>query len=338
MSEVPSHDVLRRWPHLLRLMTEIPDRDVNIAIGLLIGVNCPKALQPCEFISAAEEGPFAVRTALGWVISGPIQPEGSGCADGALPCFMTRSSEKTTMVVETGLSDMMLQSYEHDFNEPASGETCRGWPRCERLNIYGQSKEDNMFVTIIDNECGLVDGHHQLPLPFRNAGVVIPNNRTNASHRIAELKKRFSRDSVLQRECDIVCMSDGCANFVATADDNERQYGKSVGDALRTNFHVDDLLRSVGMGVSHVQAASVKHNITCAAGGFRLTEFISNTRQVIKIIPISDRARNVPNVDLSQTTLPMKASIGAWRTVHSVLGSLQRTSRSHEEVSCRLSV
>ena len=86
----------------------------------------------------------------------------------------------------------------------------------------------------------------RLPLPFRNAGVVIPNNRTNASHRIAELKKRFSRDSVLQRDSDIVCMSDGRANFVATADDNDRQYGKSVGDALRTNFHVDDLLRSVG--------------------------------------------------------------------------------------------
>ena len=36
--------------------------------------------------------------------------------------------------------------------------------------------------------------------------------------------------------------SPSCASFALrrTADDNERQYGKSAGDALRTNFDVDD--------------------------------------------------------------------------------------------------
>ena len=95
---------------------------------------------------------------------------------------------------------MMLQLYEHDFNEPASGKICRSWPRCGRLNINAPSQEDRMFLTIMENECRLVEGRYQLPLPFRNAGVVMPNNRTHALHRISGLKKRFSRDSVFQRQ------------------------------------------------------------------------------------------------------------------------------------------
>ena len=378
------------------------------------------------------------------VISGPIRPDGLCYANGAMSCFMTKSSEELTKVFELGLSDMMLQLYEHDFNEPASGEICRGWPRCGRSNINAPSQEDKMFLTIMDNECRLVDGHYQLPLPFRNAGVVMPNNRAQALHRIAGLKKRFSRDSVFQREyiafmndiidkgyaikvpsdsvnkrcdgslwylpyhgvcnpnkpgrvrvvfdcacqwkgaslnkellqgpdltssligvllrfrqesvafvADIEAMfyhvripesqtdylrflwwpdgdtsadpedyrmkvhlfgavsSPSCANFALrrAADHNERQYGKSAGDALRTNLYVDDLLRSVGSVSQAVnEAASIQH--MCAAGGLRLTKFVSNNRQVIETIPIADRAGYVSKVDLSRTALPVGRALG----------------------------
>ena len=40
--------------------------------GLLIGVNVPKAMEPWDVISSADEGPFAVKTVLGWVINGPL--------------------------------------------------------------------------------------------------------------------------------------------------------------------------------------------------------------------------------------------------------------------------
>ena len=38
-------------------------------VGLLIGVNVPKAMEPWDVISSADEGPFAV---LRWVINGPM--------------------------------------------------------------------------------------------------------------------------------------------------------------------------------------------------------------------------------------------------------------------------
>ena len=43
-NEIPSHSSLLKYSHLSHLVNEIPDRDPSIPVGLLIGVNCPKAL------------------------------------------------------------------------------------------------------------------------------------------------------------------------------------------------------------------------------------------------------------------------------------------------------
>ena len=41
-------------------------------VGLLIGVNVPKAMEPWDVISSANEVPLAVKIVLGWVINGPL--------------------------------------------------------------------------------------------------------------------------------------------------------------------------------------------------------------------------------------------------------------------------
>ena len=41
-------------------------------VGLLIGVNVPKAIEPWDVIFSADEGPFAVKIVLRWVINGPM--------------------------------------------------------------------------------------------------------------------------------------------------------------------------------------------------------------------------------------------------------------------------
>lgn len=45
---------------------------INATIGLLIGVNAPKALEPWRIINSEGDGPYAVKTLLGWVINGPL--------------------------------------------------------------------------------------------------------------------------------------------------------------------------------------------------------------------------------------------------------------------------
>jgi hypothetical protein len=39
-----------------------------------------------------------------------------------------------------------------------------------------------------------VNGHHQLPLPFRNPNLKMPNNRSQALNRLTSLKKKFDKD------------------------------------------------------------------------------------------------------------------------------------------------
>jgi hypothetical protein len=57
-----------RWPNL----NGIKIKSINADIGLLIGSDIPQALQPCEIRQSQNGGSFATRTALGWVLSGPL--------------------------------------------------------------------------------------------------------------------------------------------------------------------------------------------------------------------------------------------------------------------------
>ena len=41
-------------------------------VGLLIGSNCPKALEPMDVVASENGGPFAVKTFAGWAIVGPL--------------------------------------------------------------------------------------------------------------------------------------------------------------------------------------------------------------------------------------------------------------------------
>ena len=457
ISEVSSHRMLLKWPHLHRLISEMPDRNENIPIGLLIGVNCPKALQPCDFIPSVNDGPFAAKTSLGWCVFGPMQSN-SICSDDVMSCFRIRANEQRVRTTETGLHQMMLRMYEEDFNEQASGKLCSSLPQSITSRSSEEvclSHEDQQFLNIMRTETRFINGHYQLPLPFRTGCISMPNNRKQALQRIDGLKKRFIRDrkfkldyvkfmndiidkgyarkvpntpvdesetgsrwyiphhgvyhpqkpdkirvvfdcscqyigrslnkELLQgpvltnslvgvlirfRQEPIAFMADiesmfyqvrvpesqldflrfvwwpdgntevepdeyqmqvhlfgaisspSCATFALqkTADDNEIEFGTEAADTLRKNFYVDDLLKSVESVPIAVKAVTAMQRM-CSAGGFRLTKFVSNDRRVLEKIPFNDRVKNIMNVDLTQTVLPMERALGVhWCVESDILG------------------
>ena len=55
----------------------------NIEVGMLIGANYIKALEPMEIVSSRNGGPYAYRTKLGWCIVGPITTSRN---DGSVKC------------------------------------------------------------------------------------------------------------------------------------------------------------------------------------------------------------------------------------------------------------
>ena len=66
---IPTQEDVDRWPHLRGV--QIPS--INADIGLLIGTDVAKALDPKEVICSVKDGPYAVRTALGWTVNGPLR-------------------------------------------------------------------------------------------------------------------------------------------------------------------------------------------------------------------------------------------------------------------------
>ena len=65
---IPVQEDLESWPHLHGLELLHIDED----IGLLIGCDVHKAVEPWEIIHGKDDGLYAVRPVLVWVINGPL--------------------------------------------------------------------------------------------------------------------------------------------------------------------------------------------------------------------------------------------------------------------------
>ena len=80
--------------------------------------------------------------------------------------------------------------------------------------------------------------------------------------------------------------SPSCANYALkmTASDNNISNDPVVTNATQNNFYVDDLLKSLPT-VNEGRPLASKLMDTCKKDGFRLTKWISNSREVLKSIP-----------------------------------------------------
>ena len=215
-NEIPTPERVRSWSYLKEIVDEIPDLDCDIPLGLLIGVNCPAALRPTEVIKEENGGPFAQKTAFGWCIVGPLL---NGHSTDSMKCNRIAVADVTTNrcsqhyfavqneVRDVNAATVLIDMYRKEFNEPTPKEmknkllkgVCPPESTTEKLltrsslQQYEQSisKEDEKFLIKVEREVILVDGHYQLPLPFRKDDVKMPNNRKQAEQRAHWIKKKF---------------------------------------------------------------------------------------------------------------------------------------------------
>ena len=113
--------------------------------------------------------------------------------------------------------------------------------------------------------------------------------------------------------------SPSCASFALrrTADDHASEYDPEVIRTVYENFYVDDCLKSV----STVQRAIQLVQQLCQLlrkGGFRLTKWVSNQKEVMESIPETERAKEVEDLNLP---LPVERALGLeWKTSTDVIG------------------
>ncbi|KAK0134727.1 hypothetical protein N1851_029616 [Merluccius polli] len=174
---IPSKQDLARWPYLQKV--NIPEIDGNIE--LLIGMNASKIMEPWEIINSQGEGPYAVKTLVGWVVNGPLRGSESSIHNDCQSATINRISI-------ANLEKLLINQYNHDFNEKASEEKRE------------HSIEDKRFLEIASKSVSLFDGHYTLNLPFRKDDVLMPNNRHIAMQRLQSLKRKFKRNESFYNE------------------------------------------------------------------------------------------------------------------------------------------
>lgn len=121
-------------------------------------------LEPWEVINSEGDGPYTIRTALGWVINGPLNSYDSTMAPDIPSASVNRISTLR-------LEKLLCEQYNHHFNERAREEK-------------GLSREDIQFMEIMEKSATLENGHYSLKLPFKKENVSLPNNRSVAKQRL----------------------------------------------------------------------------------------------------------------------------------------------------------
>ena len=195
-----------------------------------------------------------------------------------------------------------------------------------RAKCNGVSLNDELLVgpDLLNNLCGVL-------LRFREERVAIAADIESMFHQCLVMERdqpalRFMwRNLETTRDPDVYQMlvmifgaaSSPCtANYVLrkTADDNREDpsFSPETIEAVRRNFYMDDLLKSVKDETSAIRLQS-ELTVLLARGGFRLTKWSSSSREVLSEIPNQEMAS--PSVKLDLDELPVERSLGLlWNT------------------------
>jgi len=104
--------------------------------------------------------------------------------------------------------------------------------------------------------------------------------------------------------------SPSCAAYSLqrTARDNSMKFSEETVKTVERNFYVDDLLKSVTDAKVGIQLSRELREML-SLGGFRLAKWMSNNKEVMDSIPVTERADISTNVDLENDP-PMERALG----------------------------
>jgi len=103
-------------------------------------------------------------------------------------------------------------------------------------------------------------------------------------------------------------LSPSCASFCLkkTATDNQGEFDVETINTVNRNFYVDDCLNSVPTTDKAARLSGQVRELL-SRGGFRFTKWISDDRNVIATVPVTQRVASVVNLDLED--LPVEHTL-----------------------------
>ena len=199
LNEIPTAEKIAQWPYLNEIADYLPVCIPRIPVGLLIGANVTKALEPHEVVASDGPGPYAKRSVLGWCIDGPIETNNSrssrchnivlktAATDISTNKLATHHFESIQRIKEDAVARALYRMYMLEFSERDSEKKA-------------MSRNDEKFIDKMKRGVKHEHGYYSLPLPFIDDDPKMPNNKGVAKKRCLALgrkmqgKKRFGND------------------------------------------------------------------------------------------------------------------------------------------------
>ena len=162
-------------------LKDIPVPSKASEVSLLIGQDVPDALKPLEVRDGGDHQPYAVRTALGWVVNGPMHAVSS---DANAVCNFVQAFQGSDYLLDVQVEKFWKLDTGHMLadKEPA------------------MSEEDKKVIKIWDGSARVEESHYVLDIPFKDLQPQLPNNRSIAEKRLQNLGRRLIRDEDLRKK------------------------------------------------------------------------------------------------------------------------------------------
>ena len=171
----------------------LSDIDVVASSGrvdILIGQDNAEALVPLEVRRGRLGEPYAIKTVLGWSLHGNTDSQADKCG-------LVRAGRVSTRVVSNFIqSDVML---DRDRLDRLEDQVDRLW-KVDQEGLASQdmglSCEEDEVLRFWDEHVNFVEGHYELPIPWKQ-GVQVPDNFELAQSRLKSLRSSLVRRGIV---------------------------------------------------------------------------------------------------------------------------------------------
>ena len=165
---------------------------------MILGQDCYDVHHPIDFkISEDKSAPWAVRTRLGWALSGPLPAK--------QVATMTTSAVSVT---EDKLASQLSRWW--DIESYASN-----------CDVTGQSKDERRAIDTLKETTRFNGERYEVGLLWREDDVKLPNNFFSAMGQMKSLERRFQKDEALKNRYQDTIDTDVNAGYVRKVEQTE---------------------------------------------------------------------------------------------------------------------
>ena len=176
--QIPRPESARAWPHLENIAEKLMPYRSDIEVGLLIGTSCIRAIKPREIIMGGNEDPFGKRTDLGWGIVGAIKSSKNEDCEADHATVNRVLSHEVQVGEDERVSHFAFKVQTKELLNPNQVI------KLFEFDFISGEKEQSLSY----------DGHYEMPLPFKDDNIQLPDNKEQPLLRLGKLRQRLKND------------------------------------------------------------------------------------------------------------------------------------------------